>query len=222
MKVVKFLFLIVFALFFVLPSPAQISQTTETSLSYGLVVDNSNSLRPIMKRLKQACKNIVAGNKADDETFIVRFSSSEKIEQASNFTQDISALNKTIDKFDAELGQTAIIDALYLSAQYLSQKSRISQMNRRKALVLITDGEDRDSYYKMDQVLELLKKEKIAVYVISLSYELKEASGKEAFQKATEFINTVTKETGGNAFLVKKKEQIEETVGGVLDKIRQP
>lgn len=150
MKIFKILPLIVFGLVLTFPIYAQTSQVAETSLSYGLVVDNSGSLRPIMKRIIQASKNVVAGNKANDETFIVHFVSSIEIERAVDFTQDKTVLNKAIEKFEPRGGQTAIIDALYLSAEYLTQKSKTGDKNRRRALVLITDGEDRDSYYKME------------------------------------------------------------------------
>ncbi len=222
MKFLRIPLLIVLGLALALPFYAQTSQPTETSLSYGLVVDNSGSLRPIMKRIIQASKNVVVGNKVNDETFVIRFVSSTEIERSADFTQNKTVLNSAIEKFEPRGGQTAIIDALYLSAEYLAQKGKSADQNRRRALVLITDGEDRDSYYKMEQLLELLKKEKIAVYVIGFLNEVKESSGKKAFQKATEFISTITKETGGSAFIVEKKEQIEEIANGFLDKIRQP
>lgn len=58
--------------------------------------------------------------------------------------------------------------------------------------------------------------------MIGFPNEVKESSGKKAFQKATEFIDTITKETSGSAFIIEKKEQIEEIANGFLDKIRQP
>ncbi len=220
MKIFKLVLLFIFGLVLASPLYAQNSPQTETALSYGLVIDNSNSLKAIMKQIKQASKNVIAGNKATDETFVIRFVSSDVIEKVSNFTQDTVELNKTIDKLAVEGGRTAIIDALYVSAKYLLQNSR-KDNNRRRVLVLMTDGEDRENYYKMEQLLELLKREKIVVYVIGFPNEAKELRGNKAFKKATKFINTITTETGGRAFLSERKEQIEETANGFLDKIRQ-
>lgn len=63
-----------------------------------------------------------------------------------------------------EGGETAVIDAVYVTAQRISQTKREAG-DRRRAMILITDGEDRDSYYKKERLIELLRKENVQIFV---------------------------------------------------------
>ena len=88
----------------------------EVPTNYSLVIDNSGSLRMQLDKVIEASKTIVGTNRPGDETSVVRFVSSDKIEIVQDFTPKKVDLNDALDNLYIEGGQTAIIDAVYLTA----------------------------------------------------------------------------------------------------------
>ena len=177
----------------------------EVPISYGLVVDNSGSLRSQINQVIEAAKSIVESNKSGDETFVVRFVSSDEIKIMQDFTPDQQSVKDSLDDMYVEGGQTAIIDAVYLSAEHAAQHRRGNPLDdkRRRALILVTDGEDRASFYKRDQLFESLKENDVQIYIIGFVNELERERGfisKSRRDKAVELLDRMAKETGGRAF----------------------
>jgi Ca-activated chloride channel family protein len=177
----------------------------EVPISYGLVVDNSGSLRNQINQVIEAGKTIVASNRPGDETFVVRFIASDEIKIMREFTADKQEVNDALDDMFVEGGQTAIIDAVYLSAEYASGHKRGNPLEdkRRRAIILVTDGEDRASFYERDQLFESLKEQDVQIYVIGFVNELERERSfisKSRRDKAVELLDRLAKETGGRAF----------------------
>jgi Ca-activated chloride channel family protein len=176
----------------------------EVPISYGLAVDTSGSLRAQLPTVIEAGKAIINSNKQGDETFLVRFISSDKIETVQDFTANKEALMDGLDSFYVEGGQTAVIDAVYLSAEHVSEYRRgDGDDRRRRALIVITDGEDRNSFYKQEQLFARLREEDVQIFVIGFVNELDKDAGlirKSPRDKAVNLINRLATETGGRAF----------------------
>jgi Ca-activated chloride channel homolog len=177
----------------------------EVPITYGLVVDNSGSLRAQINQVIEAAKTIVDSNKPGDEAFVVRFISSDEIKILQDYTADKSSLDDALDDMFVEGGQTAVIDAVYLSAEHAAErrKGETDQDKRRRALILVTDGEDRASFYKQEQLFEALKEEDVQIFVIGFVNELDKERGfisKSKRQKAMDLLDRMAKETGGRAF----------------------
>ncbi len=173
------------------------NETVPVSVSYGIIVDNSGSYRLLLDGVVEAVKNIVNENKADDETFLVRFVDTDKIYLSQDFTPDKNQIRDAADEMYIEGGKTAILDAIYFSAKHLSANAN-TESNRRRALVLITDGEDRQSKVKLEEVLKFLKGEKIQVFSIGLSDE----------KVYTKLLDKLAKETNGRFFTPKNRAEI--------------
>ncbi|HEX6623481.1 MAG TPA: VWA domain-containing protein, partial [Pyrinomonadaceae bacterium] len=177
----------------------------EVPISYGIVVDNSGSLRNQINQVIEASKTIVSSNKPGDETFVVRFISSDEIKIMQDFTADQQSVTDALDDMFVEGGQTAIIDAVYLSSEHAARHKRGNPLEdkRRRALVLVTDGEDRNSFYKRDQLFESLKENDVQIYIIGFVNELERERGfitKSRRDKAVDLLDRLAKETGGRAF----------------------
>jgi len=83
-----------------------------------------------------------------------------------------------LDSLYVEGGQTAIIDAVYLSAEHVSEyKKGGDDDRRRRALIVITDGEDRNSFYKQEKLFSRLREEDVQIYVIGFVNELDKEGG---------------------------------------------
>lgn len=185
----------------------EFANTTEVPISYGLAIDTSGSLRSQIVKVIDAGKTIINSNKPGDETFLMRFISSDKIEVARDFTADKAELIDVLESFFPEGGQTAVIDAVYLAAEHVAayKKGNDIEDRRRRALIVVTDGEDRDSYYKDRDLFARLREEDVQIYVIGFVNELDdEKKGffirKSAKSKSVDLINRMAEETGGRAF----------------------
>ncbi len=180
-------------------------ETEEVPISYGLVIDNSGSIRHQISDVIEAGKTIVNGNKPGDEGFVIRFIGSDNITTMKDFTTDKQALNDALDDMYIEGGQTAVIDAVYLAAEHAAEYKKGGPLDdkRRRALILVTDGEDRASVYKTEQLFESLKEEDVQIFVIGFVNELDKEGGfirKSKRQQAVNLLDRMAKDTGGRAF----------------------
>ena len=80
---------------------------SEVPTNYGLVIDNSGSLRQQLDKVIEAGKVFVNSNRPDDETMIIRFVGRDKIEIEQPFTPNKIDLNDSLDNLYIEGGQTA-------------------------------------------------------------------------------------------------------------------
>jgi Ca-activated chloride channel family protein len=180
--------------------------TEEVPISYGIAIDHSGSLRSQLQTVIEAGKKIVSSNKEGDATFIVGFVSSDKIELLSDFATDKSLLNETLDQLVTEGGQTAIIDAVYLAAEKAANYKKGDPLSdkRRRALIVVTDGEDKSNSYSEKELFEYLREEDVQIYVIGFVNELdteKSLIRGSKRDKAIKLINRLASETGGKAYL---------------------
>ena len=187
------------------PQTVEFFTREEVPISYGLVVDNSGSMRFLLDKVIEAGKTIVNSNKPGDETFLVRFASRDDIEIAQEFTPKKEDVVDSLDNLYIQTGQTAIVDAVYLSAERVAnyKKGNDVEDKRRRALILVTDGEDRDSFYKREQLFEHLRENDVQIYVIGFVNELDKEGGfirKSKREQAMELINKLARETGGRAY----------------------
>jgi Ca-activated chloride channel family protein len=179
-------------------------------ISYGIVVDNSGSYRMIMDKVVELVKDIVEENKEGDETFLVSFISTDKIKLQQDFTERKGDIHDAADQMYTEGGLTAIVDALYFSAKYLVKNAN-SEPGRRKVLVLVTDGEERQSRAKYEELAAFLKDESVSVYAVGV------ADGKVF----TKILDKVTKETGGKVYTPKTGAEIQAAVKSLASDIRK-
>jgi Ca-activated chloride channel family protein len=186
----------------------------EVPVSYGLVIDTSASLRSQLGKVIQSGIRIIDSNKPGDEAFVVRFISSDKIEIVQDVTADKRLLEDGLASLYVEGGQTAILDALYLSAEKLT-KLKTETLHRR-ALILVTDGEDRSSVYNREQLFDLLGRADIQIHVIGFTKELQ---GKSR-ERATELLTRLATDTGGRVFFPQSSDALARIVDEIINDIR--
>jgi Ca-activated chloride channel family protein len=204
--------------------PIESFSREEVPISYGLTVDTSGSLRSQLQAVIDAGKTIINSNKSGDETFLVRFISSDKIETVQDFTPSKDLLMDGLDSLYVEGGQTAIIDAVYLSAERVAEyKKGDDNDRRRRALIVITDGEDRNSFYKEPQLFQRLREEDVQIYVIGFVNELDKDAGfirKSPRDKAVALINRLATETGGRAFFPQSISELPQIANEIVRDLR--
>ncbi len=177
----------------------------EVPTNYAMVIDNSGSLRFQLEKVIEAGKTIVGTNRPDDETGVIRFVSSSKIEVVQDFTADKQDLNDALDNLFIEGGQTAIIDAIYLAAEKVNEyeKTQNPYDRKRRALILVSDGEDRSSYYNEEQLFKLLRESDVQIYAVGFVKDLSDEGNfirKSDQKKAKSFMERLATETGGKSY----------------------
>jgi len=206
--------------------PQQIFSFTEEEVPviYGLAVDTSGSLRPQFDSVISAAKTIINSNKKGDETFLERFISSDKIETIQDFTDKKDFLMDGLDQLYIEGGQTAVIDGVYLAASHVAEyKNTANDDRRRRALIVVTDGEDRQSYYNEAQLFSQLREEDVQIYVIGFVNELDSDRGlirKSSKDKAVGLLNRLATETGGRAFFPQSISELPQIANEIVRDLR--
>ena len=199
---------------------------SEVPTNYSLVIDNSGSLRSQIDKVIEASKIIVNTNRPDDETSIIRFVSRNLITIEQPFTSNKAELTESLeDKLFIEGGQTAVRDAVYLAAETVSEyeKNRDPNDRKRRALILVTDGDDRDSYYNEQQLFQFLKEIDVQIYVIGFVNELEKEGGfisKSPQGKAKSFLEKLAAETGGKVYFPNDVSELNGIAANIATELR--
>jgi Ca-activated chloride channel family protein len=193
-------------------------------IDFVLAIDTSGSFRRWFEGALKAASMIVRDARPEDEIFIERFISSDKIETVKDFSRDTKALLKAVDSLYIEGGQSAIIDALYLATDALTKHNQ-GERSRRKVIVVITDGEERNSFYKAEKLVNFQRTNDVQVFALGLTSDLKTtaaANQLSARERAEKLLKIVTEESGGRAFLAKNQDDLLlNAVPELLSQLRQ-
>jgi VWFA-related protein len=189
----------------------------KSSTKVGFVIDNSGSLRSQLETVIKISSTIADYLRESEESFVVRFISNDKIEIIQDWTNDKIRLKRAFESMFTEGGSSAVLDALYLAVEKFADKNKDS--NNRNVLILISDCEDRDSYYNSKKVIDLLQKNNVQVYVIGLIKALQSSE-----KKVREFVHLLSSSTNGSAFFPeysnKKPEKIVDAIKNILQEIQ--
>jgi len=133
-------------------------------VSLGIIFDISHSMEKKLEFARSAAAKFLETGTPEDEYFLVEFSNRAKVSQG--FTTDISRLRDTL-AFQPANGSTALYDGIYLGLSELKHGQ-----NPKKALLLITDGEDNHSRYSRGDIREFIREADAQIYVIDMGRAL--------------------------------------------------
>ncbi|HKA21989.1 MAG TPA: VWA domain-containing protein [Blastocatellia bacterium] len=176
----------------------------QVPVSLVFAIDTSGSMRPKLDTVVKASTNLVKESRKGDEIGVIEFK--DQPELLEEFTSDVNDVIDTLNGLVASR-QTAMLDALYLAADYANKEGK----NRRKAVMVVTDGLDNDSYYKFGEVVNHLREIDVQVYLIGFINDLDKESGlfkKSPKDKAEGLLNKLAEETGGKAFFPKELSEV--------------
>src|SRR4029079_10317165 len=125
-----------------------------------------------------------------DEYFLVEFANRPEV--AADFTTDVTKLQNKLLLAPAK-GMTAMYDSVYLGLEKLKQGS-----NPKKALLLITDGEDNRSRYTFQNVKDFVKEQDVQIYGIGIVDDWSSQLG--AGKAGRAMVEELAEITGGHAF----------------------
>ena len=181
------------------PQPIEFFSKEQTAVSLAIAIDTSGSMRTKLDAVVEAATNLVHADKPQDETAVIQFK--DQVELIEEFTSDTQDVEDALSDLIAN-GQTSLLDAIMLSSDYVQKDGR----HRRKALVVVTDGLEKDSYYSLEQVVDHVRKLDVRLYLIGFTQDLEDSSGifkKSPKGKAEALLNRLATETGGRSFFPK-------------------
>jgi len=186
------------------PQKIEVFRKDNVPVSLVFAIDTSGSMRPKLDTVVKASSNLVKESRRGDEVAVIEFK--EEATLLEEFTSDIPDVIDTLNGLVASRG-TAMLDALYVAADYAGKEGK----NQRKAVLVITDGLDKDSVYKMSEVVEHLREIEVQVYLIGFISDLEKDTGlfKRSPQKQAEtLLSKLAEETGGRAFFPKELSEV--------------
>lgn len=138
--------------------------TEDAPMSLGIVFDVSHSMEKKIALAREAAATFLQMGAPEDEYFLVEFSSRAEISE--DFTTDITRLRDAL-AFKPAKGTTALYDAVYLGLSKVKEGQ-----NPKKALLLITDGEDNHSRYSRSDIREFVRESDVQIFIIDLGRAL--------------------------------------------------
>jgi VWFA-related protein len=186
--------------------PIAVFKREDSALSLGLVIDNSRSIEARKGRLDAAALSFVRRSNPNDESFVVHFDFESRISQ--EFTSDLATLERALASAKP-FGQTAIYDALYMALDNMAKATY-----QKKVLLLMTDGIDNASKISFQDVLDRVKRERVAIYVVGL---LSESGG----LKAEESLIRIAESSGGRAYFPETEVEARTMMEGIARDLRE-
>jgi VWFA-related protein len=189
----------------------QFTAESDLPLRIALLIDTSSSVRPQFRFEQQAAirfMNDVMRPK-QDRTMLMSFDNNPQV--ISDLTSDMAALERGINGIRPG-GGTSLYDAIYVAAK---EKLMVDQPRDkfRRAMVVISDGEDTQSHYSRDQALEAAQIADTVIYAISTNTTRDSKEGDEVLKYLTD-------ETGGQAFFPFKVEDLDQSFENIANELR--
>ena len=163
-------------------------QDVDAPASIGIVYDISGSMGSgKIQRSRRALERFMLTSHPSDEFSLITFN--DKVQLLADRTRDINAV---LDKLTLVKpgGNTAFNDGVYLGADRVMRGS-----HNKKALLIISDGQENNSRYSYNEMKRLLKESDVIIYAIGIS------DGNGALEFSSEgFLKQLAESTGGRAF----------------------
>ncbi|MET0646602.1 MAG: VWA domain-containing protein [Pyrinomonadaceae bacterium] len=133
----------------------------DAPVSLGIVFDVSGSMGgDKINRAREALSKFVDTSHARDEYFLIGFNSRAQL--LLNHTRDSDALMQKLT-FVQTRGQTALYDATYLGVERVTRGA-----HKKRAILLISDGQDNSSRYTFNELKRMLKESDVIIYAIGI------------------------------------------------------
>lgn len=193
-------------------SIASFSRQTNLPLRVGLLIDASNSVRDRFKFEQDAAIEFLNQiiRPRYDKAFVIGFDTTPEVTQ--DFTDSPEQLSKGVRLLRAG-GGTAMFDAIYFACRDKLMSVDKGQIATRRAIILLSDGEDNQSRVTMSEAVEMAQRAEVIIYAISTN-----TSG--LVTRGDKVLKHFAEETGGKAFFPFKIEDVANAFTEISDELR--
>ncbi len=187
--------------------PVSVFRRDDIPVSVGVLIDNSGSMRSIRANVEAAALTFANASNPDDELFVMSFA--DKPELDVPFTSDRAVLAKGIARVDA-IGGTAMRDAIQDAERYMRDRGT----RDRRALVVVTDGNDNESMTTLESITQTAQQRDIVIYAIGLFGHV------EKSKPAKSALDHLAERSGGFAYYPDTIEHVDEVARDIAHQIR--
>jgi len=184
---------------------------TDLPLELGLLVDTSGSVRSRFDFEQEAAVGFLQHTLRPnfDKAFVMGFSSRSQVMQ--DFTDNATLLATGVHRLRSG-GGTALFDAIYHACRDKLIKGKADHPVRR-AIVVVSDGEDNQSDASKQQAIEMAQRAEVIIYAISTDDSGLILRGDKTLQQLADA-------TGGRAFFPYKMKDITKSFAAIEDELR--
>jgi len=184
---------------------------TDLPLHLGLLVDVSGSVGSRFQFEQEAASSFLQHTVRTgfDRAFVMGFNSHSQM--AQDFTDNVSLLQTGIHRLHNG-GGTALYDAIYRACKEKLLKDR-NDHPLRKAIIVVSDGEDNQSEVTRAQAIEMAQRAEVIIYAIST-----DDSG--LVMRGDRILQQLADSTGGRAFFPFKMKDITRSFAAIEDELR--
>lgn len=188
------------------------SRETDVPLRIGLLIDTSNSIRDRLDFEQRAATDFLRMllRPGKDKALLASFDSMAELVQ--DFTDDLDKLIQAIEILRAG-GGTALYDAIYYASRDRLMEEAPLTGNYRRALVVLSDGEDNQSRFSRLQTMEMARRAEVIIYTISTNIRGVRMPGDKVLQEFAQ-------ETGGRYFQPFSWEDLDEAFQAIDTELR--
>jgi VWFA-related protein len=192
-------------------SIAEFTAESDLPLRLAILIDTSNSIRERFRFEQEAASEFVRSviKTNQDKGVVVGFDTAPAM--AADLDEDTGKLEKSIRDLRPG-GGTAMYDAIYFASKDKLMRDQPASKYRR-AMVILSDGDDNNSRYTRDQALEMAQKADTVIYAISTNISRIESDGDKV-------LKYFTAETGGRPFFPFKVEDLEVSFENIASELR--
>ncbi len=195
------------------PPEAVINFRRETDLpiQLGLLIDTSGSVDSRFTFEQEAAVNFLQRTVRPgfDQAFVMGFSSHSMV--AQDFTDNVKLLETSVNRLHSG-GGTALYDAIYKACHDKLIKDK-SDRPVRRAIVVVSDGEDNQSEVSRAQAIEMAQRAEVIIYAISTDDSGLVLRGDRILQQLADA-------TGGRAFFPFKIKDVTRSFAAIEDELR--
>src|SRR5271156_63392 len=184
---------------------------TDLPLHLGLLIDVSGSVHSRFDFEQDAATSFLLHSvrAGFDKAFVIGFNTESQMTQ--DFTDNVQLLSTGVHKLQ-DGGGTALYDAIYHACKDKFLKDRPDHP-ARKAIVIVSDGEDNQSEYSRAQAIEMAQRAEVIIYAIST-----DDSG--LVMRGDKVLEQLASATGGRAFFPFKVKDITRSFAAIEDELR--
>jgi Ca-activated chloride channel family protein len=180
-------------------------------LRLAILIDTSNSIRERFRFQQEAATRFIDSvmRPKQDKAMVVSFDTAAEL--VADLTDDTETLAKAVQGLRPG-GGTALYDAVYFACrEKLMQDQPLHKF--RRAMVVLSDGEDNQSRYTRDQALEMAQKADVVIYTISTNITRIQTDGDK-------IMKYFAAETGGLAFFPFKAQDLAQSFENIANELR--
>jgi Ca-activated chloride channel family protein len=170
----------------------------------GILIDVSGSMIDNMETAQEAACGFVDTLRETDRAMLVEFN--EKVYMLSDLSNNHEHLKKLLGTTKA-LGGTALYDALHTTLR------RLSKFDARKAVVILSDGDDSQSSLTYPTLVEEVKNTDTIIYTIALGSSFGDLDARSKLKELAE-------QTGGRFFSATKASQLQGVYAKIAEELR--